>query len=311
MHYLLVGPGALGCLLYSLASKGMTPTDRFTILDYNTDRARLLSSTGITYHKVDTHHSVPVTATSSPEEVGTVDVVMLCVKSYDVTNTIKFCKPVLGDKTLLLFLQNGISHINLKDCSYNATPAYGVTTEGATLLEPGHVRHAGSGTTYLGFLEQPDEYVANLLQQTAELLSTAGMQVHLTDNILSRIWAKLFINVGINALTASLGCKNGELLTLKGVGSRMKAAVREAHAIAKSRSIEIYDEPYLLAQEVCEKTADNVSSMLQDVRKKRLTEIEAINGAVSLMGRDSGIETPENDLLCRQVKDIEAAYNKH
>jgi 2-dehydropantoate 2-reductase len=310
MHYLLVGPGALGCLLYSIASKGMKSTDKFTILDYNSDRAELLSNTGITYHNESEKISIPVTASSSPEDVGEVDVAMLCVKSYDVQDTIDFCEPVLGDKTLLLFLQNGISHLNLRDCKHKATAAYGTTTEGATLLEAGHVRHAGNGVTYLGFLDQPDEHFVNALKCTADVLSTAGLQVHLTRDVLSRIWGKLFINVGINALTATLDCKNGELLSIKGAADRMQTAVAEAYAIAKSLSIKVSEDPYLFTRDVCEKTAANVSSMLQDVRKKRLTEIEAINGAVVAMGKKSGIKTPENDLLCRQVKEIEATYDK-
>ncbi len=73
---------------------------------------------------------------------------------------------------------------------------------------------------------------------------SGGLQVHLTDNILARLWAKLFVNVGINALTAILGCKNGELLTLPGIDKRMKAAVDEAMQVAMKNNIPIMDEPH-------------------------------------------------------------------
>jgi 2-dehydropantoate 2-reductase len=200
--------------------------------------------------------------------------------------------------------------LDLQDHLHEASPAFGTTTEGANLLGTGQVRHAGSGVTYLGLLEQPDKQLATLLQKTHDVFSAGGLQVHLTDNILGRLWAKLFVNVGINALTAILGCKNGELLTLPGIDRRMKTAVDEAIKIAREKNIPIMDEPHQATRIVCRKTAKNVSSMLQDVRKKRRTEIDAINGAVVALGKIYGINTPENNLLCNQIKELEAGYDR-
>jgi 2-dehydropantoate 2-reductase len=308
MHFLLVGPGALGCLLSSIVSKGMSTDDQLTILDYNAQRARHLTKEGIAYQFDEQRVSVPVTAVSDPKLLAPVDVILLCVKSYDVMNSLDFCQPLLSEKTLLIFMQNGISHLALHDHLHQASAAFGTTTEGATLLGTGRVRHAGRGATYLGFLEPPKRHAAALLQKTHDVFSAGGLQVHLTENILSRLWAKLFVNAGINALTAILGCKNGDLLELPGIDKRMVAAIDEAKHIAREKGIPIMDEPYQTTRIVCEKTAKNVSSMLQDVRNQRRTEIDAINGAVVALGREMGIHTPENSLLCKQIKELEAGY---
>ncbi len=308
MHFLLVGPGALGCLLSSIVSKGMSDSDQLTILDYNSERAMQLTKEGIGYHLDEQLISVPVTAVSDPKLLGPVDVILLCVKSYDVINSLEFCQPLLSDRTLLIFMQNGINHLALQDHLHQASAAFGTTSEGATLLGTGQVRHAGSGITYLGFLEPPNKQAAALLQKTHDVFSVGGLQIHVADNILARLWAKLFVNAGINALTAILGCKNGELLSLPGIDKRMTAAVDEAIDIAREKGIPIMDEPHQTTRLVCKKTAKNVSSMLQDVRNKRRTEIDAINGAVVAMGRVLGIETPENSLLYNQIKEIEAGY---
>ena len=151
MHFLLVGPGALGCLLASIVSKGVSDGDRLTVLDYNSDRAEHLSKEGIGYHLGEQVVPVPITAVSDPQLLDSVDVVLLCVKSYDVINSLEYCKPVLSKDTLLIFMQNGISHLDLQDHLHQASAAFGTTTEGATLLSTGQVRHAGSGVTYLGF----------------------------------------------------------------------------------------------------------------------------------------------------------------
>lgn len=309
MHFLLVGPGALGCLLGSIVAKAMRTTgDRLTILDYARSRAEYLTNEGIVYHSGETSETIPVTASSDPHSLTGVDVVLLCVKSYDVEASLDFCRPLLGKNTLLLFLQNGIGHLKLDSRLGRATAAFGTTTEGATLLRQGHVRHAGRGVTYLGFPDKPTEHFALLLERTRAVLAASGLLVEVSEHIIARIWAKLFINVGINALTATLGCKNGELPTLAGVDRRMRNAINEAMLIARAEEIEIMDDPYLATRIVCSKTAENISSMLQDVRNQRRTEIDAINGAIVTLGRRNDIATPENSLLCRQVKEIEAGY---
>ncbi len=308
MHFLLVGPGALGCLLSSVITKGMGKDDQLTILDYNAARARHLNKKGIVYTLGEQQEIFPVNAVADPLDLALVDVVLLCVKSYDVKDSLDFCKSILAKDTLLLLLQNGISHLDLQESLGEIATAFATTTEGATLLGPGRVRHAGSGITYLGFLAPPEKYAAKLLQATHAVFSAGGLKTHLTDNILARLWAKLFVNVGINALTAILDCTNGDLLTLAGVDKRMKAAVDEAVLLARAKSIPIIDDPYQTARMVCSKTAKNVSSMLQDVRKKKRTEIDAINGAVAALGSSVGISTPENELLCRQIKKMEAEY---
>lgn len=311
MHLLLVGPGALGCLLATVVTRGIAVTgDHLTLLDYNPARAALLSSQGITYLRGEEQLSVPIVASSDPGSVAPVDVLVLCVKSYDLTATLRTCAPLLSERTLVLFLQNGIGHLDALGHLGAASAAFGTTTEGATLLGPGQVRHAGSGLTFLGFLGQAPATMQHLLEKIQAVLTAGGLVVHQSDAILARIWAKLFINVGINALTATLDCKNGELLTLPGVEQRMARAVAEARSVAEAEGIALIDDPLLATKAVCLKTADNVSSMLQDVRKKRRTEIDAINGAIVAKGAAHRIATPENQLLCAQVKEIERRYGK-
>ncbi len=309
MHFLLVGPGAMGCLLCAEISRGLaTSKAQLSLLDHSRERAAYLNERGIIYQRHETQEIFPVTATADPRLLPPVDVILLCVKSYDVAASLEFCRPLLRKNTLVLFLQNGIGHLSMRDHLGEATAAFATTTEGATLLAPGHVRHAGSGTTSLGFLHSPSRQETWLLQQTHTVLAAGTMQVYSTDNILTKIWEKLFINVGINALTATLACKNGELLTLPGVDQRMKNAIDEALLVAQAEGIEISDDPYHTCRIVCRKTAENISSMLQDVRNRRPTEIEAINGAIVARALPHSIKTPENSLLYHRVKELEAGY---
>ncbi len=308
MKLVITGPGALGCLAGSILSRGLFDEDSLHILDYNEERTQTINSNGLIYEKDGQLAQYQVQASSSPTAIGKADALFLCVKSYDIHSSLSFCAPLLKSDTLLVFLQNGIAHLDVAEHTGSATCVYGTTTEGATRLAPGHIRHAGSGITYLGFLDEVSAYCQDLLSQVSARLERGGAEVVITDTIKNRLWAKLFINVGINAFTAIWNCKNGELLTLSGVKDEMKAAIAEAELVASSLGIQVETDPYQSTLAVCQSTAQNVSSMLQDVRAKRTTEIEAINGAVVKAGKKAGIDTPVNIALVEKVKKIERSY---
>ncbi len=311
MHFVLVGPGALGCLLASMLARADHNEEyRFTLLDHNAARAGKLTSQGILYEYKDEQERAIVPVSSSPTETGTADVVILCVKSYDIHACLGFCGPLLGPQTLLLFMQNGVAHLEKLPLIKNATPAYGTTTEGANLIGPGHVRHAGKGLTQFGFLGSVSEQAQQKLGRVNILFNRAGLKARVTEDILSRLWTKLMVNTGINGLTATLNCTNGELLTLPNVLERMARLVEEALDVTRACNIYVPEDSFEITKGVCVKTAANISSMLQDVRAQRKTEIDAINGAVVAAGRKHGIDTPENLLLVRQVKELESSYLK-
>ncbi len=124
------------------------------------------------------------------------------------------------------------------------------------------------------------------------------------------IWGKLIVNVGINALTAITGLKNGQLPRFKGTLEIMKDAVGEAVAVSKAKNINLpYDDPLAKVLEVCSNTSGNIASMLQDVLNKRATEIAFINGAICREGENAGIPTPVNLTLTRLIETIEASYD--
>jgi 2-dehydropantoate 2-reductase len=311
MHFVLVGPGALGCLLASMLARADHNEEyRFTLLDHNAARAGKLTSQGIVYEYKGRQERAFVPVSSSPTETGVADIVILCVKSYDIQGCLGFCGPLLGPDTLLLFMQNGVAHLEKQSLIKEATPAYGTTTEGANLVGPGHVRHAGRGLTQFGFLGPVPEQAQKKLQRVSNLFTQAGLKARVTEDILSRLWTKLMVNTGINGLTATLNCTNGELLTLPNTPGRMARLVEEALVVARASNIYVPEDSLEITKGVCVKTAANISSMLQDVRAQRKTEIDAINGAVVAVGKRLGIATPENLLLVRQVKELESSYLK-
>lgn len=309
MHIVLVGPGALGCLLAARLTRGNDAGGfRFTLLDHNAARANTLASEGLIYRFKDRLERSSLTVSSSPGEIGTADAILVCVKSYDIPDCLGFCSPLLGPETLLLFMQNGVAHLEVAIPAEHGTPAYGTTTEGATLVGPGQVLHAGKGLTQFGFLGEVAAIAGQRLMQITELFNASDLKARISEDILSRLWTKLMVNTGINGLTATLGCTNGELLTLPGAAERMALLVEEARQVADASGIDVPADSLAITREVCLKTATNISSMFQDVRAGRRTEIDAINGAIVAAGRKHGVPTPENSRLVKEIKDLERSY---
>ena len=242
-----------------------------------------------------------------PEVCTGSDVLFFCVKATAVHQTLERIFPFLSPDTVLLAMQNGIGHLDAV-AALPCISAVGITSEGATLVAPGHVRHGGAGTTRIGVLDADSDVNVKQLAETAELLNMSELKTIVTSNALKHIWAKLFINVAINALTAIHRCSNGELLHSQTTKDTMEKAVREAVLVAGALEIPVEGDPVASAFGVCESTANNISSMHQDIINMRQTEIDAINGAVVALGKRLGISTPTNKKLVHQVKLIEQSY---
>lgn len=318
MHIVIVGPGALGSLvaarlaLYIEKQGGKQNDDNdaieLSLLDYKEERARQINDSGLLLEEKGQSTTCKIRVETDPEVCSRCDVLFLCVKATSVESTLRRISPYLSSKTLFLAMENGIGHLDAVRDLF-CIVGVGVTSEGATLVAPGHVRHGGAGMTRIGLLdEQSDDKAFERLSALAELLDAAGLMTVVTTHPLKYIWAKLFVNVAINALTAIHRCSNGDLLNSQETRETMKLAVNEAMAVAGALAIPIEGNPVTLALQVCESTANNISSMHQDVINSKPTEIDAINGAIVNLGKRLNIPTPVNTDLVRRVKEIESTY---
>lgn len=309
MKITVVGPGAMGCLL----AASLSEHHQVRLLDHDPDRAALLNRRGLCLEDGGRCRHYRVEAAADPRRLGPAELVLLCVKSGAVRPILAQI-PFLCDKnSLLIAFQNGIGHLApLAELSADTAWALGVTAQGATLAGPGHVLHRGRGLTRIGLAPQlsaPKDEARAKLVRAARALSGAGIETAPVDDILNHVWAKLLINAGINALTVIHDCPNGALLDSPDAVAVMRAAILEGKEVAEKSGIYPGADPLKAAVEVCRATAANISSMLQDVRAKRLTEIDAINGALVRCAAELDIPVPVNRELTRKIKEIERGYD--
>jgi 2-dehydropantoate 2-reductase len=309
MKVVIIGPGALGTLLAASLANTKSKKMDLWLLDHTPERAELLSRQGLVLEKDGRKFSSPVKVTADPKTIDSADMIFLCVKSPDVAAGLRQAAKLSHAESILVPLQNGIGHLEfIKTYKGPSAIALGVTALGANIVAPGHVRYAGSGLTRIGFLKSASFARSLLLAKVCNLLSSSGMETVIVDNILDYIWAKLLVNVGINALTAIHHCPNGQLLEFDETKNMLAAAVREGEVVAQAMGINLPEDPLAMTLEVCRKTALNLSSMLQDINNTRPTEIDSINGAIVAAGRKLAIPVPVNEELVRRVKDIERSY---
>jgi 2-dehydropantoate 2-reductase len=309
MRVAVIGPGAMGCLL----AASLCDANKVWLLDHDPDRAALLDQQGLILEKNGLGKNFRISVTVDPQLIGPVDLILLCVKSGKVQEALQAAKPLFNQDSLLLTFQNGIGHLPLlPKILGDTTWGLGVTSHGATLTGPGHVLHKGQGLTRIGL--PPESFSRNdksrkKLALAAQTLTAGGIETEPVSDILNHVWAKLLVNIGINALTAIHNCPNGALLESAETMAIMKAAVLEGKNVAEKIGITLAADPMQVTREVCRATAANISSMLQDVRAKRPTEIDAINGALIRQGAELGLATPVNEELVRKVKELESNYH--
>jgi 2-dehydropantoate 2-reductase len=305
MKIVIVGPGAMGCLFAAYLSKSK---EEVWLLDKNKERAGKLDNSGISIEGVSGKWNARVRATADPKELGIADLVIIAVKSYDTKSAITHAKPVIGEKTGILTLQNGIGNIEIiSEVVGPDNVIAGTTNLGATLISDTHIRHAGYGETIIGKI---DGSTPVILRQIRELFNKVKLETKISRDIKGILWSKLIINVGINALSALTRLHNGRLIEFEGTRRILRDAVTEAVKIAKRKRIRlIYEDPLAKVEAVCEATSGNVSSMLQDVLRRKRTEIDFINGVVVRLGQELGIPVPVNRVLVDLVKTLEASHH--
>jgi 2-dehydropantoate 2-reductase len=305
MKIIIVGPGAMGLLFAAFLSKSK---EEIWLLDKNKERALKLNQNGISVEGISGKWNAKVKTTNETKEIGIADLVIIATKSYDTKSAITQAKPIISEKTAVLTLQNGIGNLEIIGEVVGPDNVIGGTTNlGATLIDDTHVRHAGNGETVIGKI---DGSTPVIMRDIRELFNKVKLETKISRDIKGILWSKLIINVGINALTALTRLHNGRLTEFEGTRRILRDAVTEAVKIAKRKRIKlIYDDPLAKVETVCEATSGNVSSMLQDVLRKKRTEIDFINGVVVRLGQELGIPVPVNQLLVDLVKTIEASHN--
>lgn len=303
----LVGAGALGCVLGGLLTQA---GHEVWLVNRGLAQVNALRAHGLQLRVDGVDRVVPVRATTDYADIlassGTMDLVIVLVKSFHTREAITAALPVVGEHTAVLSLQNGLGHEDvLAEVVGRAKVLAGKTYVGGVLLAPGHIIAGVAGKeTLIGEL---DGSLSERVQCIADVFNAAGLLTHASQNILGAMWDKLLVNVATGALSAITRLPYGELYQVPAVQACGVAAVAEAMAVAAASGISLQttDAPQAWAKAAVGMPFEFKASMLQSLEKGSVTEVDFVNGAVVRQGALCGVPTPVNQALVACLKGIE------
>ncbi|MEM2726846.1 MAG: ketopantoate reductase family protein [Archaeoglobaceae archaeon] len=230
-----------------------------------------------------------VRAVEKPENA---ELTLFTVKAYDTEEAGKALSRV--DAGIVCTVQNGVGVERILK-KYVEKVVRGVTSYGANLLDFGHVVYAGEGIIYL-----PDD---KLGKEVWRILSKTNLNIELVRDIEYRIWAKAVINSAINPLTAICKVRNGKIVENEYLWNLAVQIAQEGENLMKKIGYDF--DAVTEVKRVAIATAKNRSSMLQDVERGEMTEIDYINGAIIDRSKEFGLKCPANEFVYTLVKGIE------
>ena len=319
MKLAIYGAGSLGTILGAYISRAGVPVD---LINRNKSHVEALQSKGA--RVVGTvQFTQQVTACTPAEMSCRYDIIFLMTKQQNNAETVQMLKDYLADDGVLVTFQNGLPEMQIakvlgEDRVLGCTVAWGATMQGPGICELTSSPDALSFS--LGAVSQKR---SGHFAKVKELLEHMGT-VEVEENFIGTRWSKLLINAAFSGMSAVLGCTFGEAAGPKESRRIVQKLIKECIDVCRAGGIRIepvqgkdivklldYSNPlkrafaFMIIPVAIRKHAKLKASMLQDIEKGKLTEVDAINGAVSDYGRMVGCPTPANDKVVEIIHRIE------
>ena len=247
-------------------------------------------------------HLTPTRATDDPTSIGVVDLVLFCVKLWDVETAGVAIRPLVGPETAVIPLQNGI------DASERLSPILGdnavmggVAQISATIAEPGVIRQTG---TFMRLIfGELDGSISQRGQAFHALCQRAGFDSTLTEQIQTELWLKFILlasNAGITALTRQ---SLGKLREDADIMPYFSAAFQEVVDVGRARGIALPEDAVQRGVKMVENAPPPMmASMAVDLIRGNRIELPWLSGKVVQLGRELGVPTPVHSMLYAMLK---------
>ena len=239
----------------------------------------------------------PSIATDNPAEVGPVDVVILGVKAWQVPEAAEGLRPMIGQETCVLPIQNGVeAHSQLAAVLGKESSLVGIGGIVSFIEGPGHIRHTGA-EPYVRFGEVDDQSST----RTGRLLQAfeqAGVKADIPLNIQAALWQKMMFICAGSGVGAVTRVPVGEWRSLPQTWELAKQIVQEADSVARALGVLVLGDEVEAAIAQLEGMPPNAtSSMQRDIMEGHPSELEFQIGAVVRIGQEVGVPTPVNAFI--------------
>ncbi len=293
---LIVGAGSVGGFFGAHLAKN-NPDVAF-LLRPNTLAA--VRQNGLTIRSTNGSFTVRPTAASDVGELPRPDLIILAVKSYDLDEVMRQLEPALTERTVILTLQNGvdtedrlIARMN-RDCVVG-----GVAYIYSKISEPGVIDHYKKGGVAIGELMG---YESDRLLKVRDVFASAGIPCQLSKDIRRTKWEKMCWNCVFNPITVLLDDRVAKALDHPEMMGVIRQIVGEVSAVAATLKVPLPSDMAERVVKASQEIRDIHTSMYDDWKAGRPTEIEYLNGFIVEQGRHLGIPVPVNEALTAMIK---------
>ena len=305
MRFAVYGAGAIGAYMgakLSAAGEDVALIARGPHLE-------AIRENGVRIRSSDGDFDARLMATNDPNEIGTVDVVVLAVKAHGLTAIAPLLSPMLGPNTIVLPAQNGIpwwyfqghggrwEGTQLESVDPGGIITKHIATErivgcgvypAATIVEPGIIHHEEGNRFSIGELDGSSSLRC---KELAAAIGSSGLRAPVRSNIRQEIWVKLLGNLAFNPVSALTKASMVEIAMDPDARSVVQTMMEEAYAVAEALGVEI---PISIEQRLAgaQNVGEHKTSMLQDVEAAKPIEIDGLVGSVLELGSLLGIPMP-------------------
>jgi 2-dehydropantoate 2-reductase len=299
MKVAVVGCGAMGSVYAALLGDA---GHEVWAIDNWKEHVQAMKSNGLRLEGASGDRTVRVHATTDAAEAGPCDLAILATKSMHVEAAAQSMKPLLGKDTVVLSIQNGLGGPDTaaRILGRERVMVGVVGGFGASMKGPGHAHHNGWELVRLGELSGP---VSPRLEAIAELWRSGGFRVKCFDDIDQLVWEKLICNVCFSGTCAVTERTIIEVVDDPDTWPVASGCATEAYNVARARGIKLdFTDPVAYVRAFGMKIPNARPSMLLDHLAGRMSEIEAINGAIPVAARAAGISAPYNEVISALVR---------
>ena len=247
----------------------------------------------------------PVKATDDPVQAGIVDVILVGVKAWQVTNAAEAMRPMVGPETFVLPLQNGLeAPTQLAAVLGDQHVLGGLCGLSTFIVGPGHIRHAGA-EPFVRFGEL-DNRPSDRVKRLQKVFERAGVIAKIPQDIQVALWMKfLFITAwgGVGAITRT---PLGVWRSLPETRQMAESALQEITIVAQARDITLPENAMPMTMNSYDSLPPDItSSMQRDIAEGRPSELDAQIGAVVRFGKDADVATPLHRLIYNSLLPME------
>ena len=232
-------------------------------------------------------------------------IIIVCVKANDLKNALYTFIEHTRNDTIIICLQNGIGikDIALQIVQDKCIILRGLSYIGTAINDQGYAVHNG------GYIIEVERSIFN--DNLLEITTGTQLNFEFIDTIKKSEYKKAMFNAVLNPLTVMFNCKNGELVQ-KNCQQTIKGIIDECLLVCKNEDIMFEENIHQLFTDFLQNIAkENTSSMLQDIKKERKTEINFINGKWVALGKRHGIEMPLNKAMMHFIENVENSWENN